>query len=88
MDLNEIYNKKNIDEKDIKDFYEKNKNFFKEKYKKFKYLELSPKIIIGKTVSDDTYFKKIEKIENDILDGKNFEIITSEFKKMLLMSDL
>ncbi len=81
LDLNEIYNKKNIDEKDIKDFYEKNKNFFKEKYKKFKYLELSPKIIIGKTVSDDTYFKKIEKIENDILDGKNFEIITSEFKK-------
>ena len=84
LDLNEIYKMKNISEKDIKSFYDKNKEFFKEKYKKFKYLELSPEIIIDKTETDETYFKKIEKIENDILDGKKFEMITSEFKENVI----
>tara|TARA_Y100000590_G_scaffold408443_1_gene499547 strand:+ start:1840 stop:3297 length:1458 start_codon:yes stop_codon:yes gene_type:complete len=81
IDLNKIYSKKTIEAKSIKDFYEKNKNFFKEKFKKFRYLELSPEILIGKKDFDESYFKKIDSIENQILDGKKFDLIISGNEK-------
>jgi len=77
INLNKIYSEKTIEEKSIKDFYEKNKKFFKEKFKKFRYLELSPEVLIGKKDFDESYFKKIELIENQILDGKKFDLIIS-----------
>mgnify|MGYP001489925074 CR=1 FL=1 len=77
IDLEKIYNQKKITESDIKGFYEKNREFFKDKFRTFKYLKLSPEIVVGKNDFNETYFKKIEEIENDILDGKNFEDITS-----------
>ncbi len=77
IDLEKIYSQKKIVESEIKDFYEKNKEFFKDKFRTFKYLKLSPEILIGKNDFNEAYFKKIDKIENDILDGKNFKDITS-----------
>tara|TARA_Y100001970_G_C14234557_1_gene860933 strand:+ start:1219 stop:2673 length:1455 start_codon:yes stop_codon:yes gene_type:complete len=77
IDLEKVYSQKKVSESDIKDFYEKNKEFFKDKFIKFRYLKLSPEILLGKSEFDETYFKKIEVIENDILDGKNFDDITS-----------
>tara|TARA_B100000029_G_scaffold463462_1_gene496766 strand:+ start:774 stop:2228 length:1455 start_codon:yes stop_codon:yes gene_type:complete len=77
IDLEKVYSRKNISESEIKKFYEKNKDFFKDNFRSFRYLELSPEILIGKKNFDETYFKKIEKIENDILDGKSFEDLTS-----------
>ena len=77
IDLEKIYSQKEITESKIKDFYEKNKEFFKDKFRTFRYLKLSPEILTGKKDFSETYFKKIDKIENDILDGKNFEDIAS-----------
>ena len=81
LDLSQIYNKKIIPEKDIKEFYDKNKKFFTKKYKKFKYLELTTEILTGKQSLDESYFIKIDKIENDILDGKRFDSIIPEAQK-------
>ena len=39
-------------------------------------MKLSPEILIGKSDFNETYFKKIDEIENSILDGKNFKDIT------------
>ena len=77
LDLEKIYSKEKVNNKEIKDFYEKNKDFFKDKFRTFKYLELSPEILIGQKDLNETYFKKIDQVENDILDGKNFEEITT-----------
>jgi len=80
ISLTEIYEKKQIPEDEIKTYYEKNKNSFKDIYKKIRYLKLSPEILIGKKVFDEEFFKKIDDLENAILDGKSFEEITSKNK--------
>ena len=38
----------------------KNKDSFKDTFKKIRYVMLSPEIITGKKVSDEEFFKKIE----------------------------
>ena len=53
LDLNKVYAKNIVSEKEINDFYEKNKSLFKEKFKSFRYLELSPDILIGDIDLDD-----------------------------------
>ena len=77
LDLNKVYAKNIVSEEEINDFYEKNKSLFKEKFKSFRYLELSPEILIGEKDLDEIYFKKIDSIENKILDGEDFSSITS-----------
>ena len=47
INLTKIYEKNKISEKEIEDYYEKNKNSFQEIYKKFKYVKLSPEILVG-----------------------------------------
>ncbi len=87
LDLEKIYSKEKVSEKEIKDFYEKNKEFFKDKFRSFKYLELSPEILVGQKDFNEIYFKKIDQIENDILDGKNFEEITTFAKSNIKTVD-
>ena len=84
LDLRKVYTKKEIDETKIKDFYEKNKEFFKDKFRTFRYLKLPPEALIGKSDLNEEYFKKIDDIENDILDGKSFEEITSFNKNNII----
>ena len=81
IDLKKIYFQKKITEAEINNFYEKNKEFFKDKFRNFRYLKLSPEILIGKENYDEVYFKKIEEIENNILDGKSFLEITNFSQK-------
>ena len=84
IDLNKIYSKNTPSEEDIKSFYEKNKSLFKEKFKTFKYLELTPEILTEKKDFDEDYFKKLDGIENDILDGKTFDSIVSRNKQKVI----
>ncbi len=80
ISLTKIYDTKLINETEIKNFYEKNKNSFEETQKKFKYLKLSPELLIGDKIINEDFFKKIDLIENDILDGKDFDQLTMEYK--------
>ena len=80
IDLNKIYSKKVISENEIVEFYEKNKKFFKEDFKSFNYVELTPEILVQKKVPDEEYFTKLSDIENKILDGNNFNSLTINFK--------
>ena len=81
INLNDIYDKKIISKDEIKDYYEKSKDLFKEKFFKFNYVKLTPKILTEKNDFDEDFFKRLDSIENEILDGKTFEVITNDFKK-------
>ena len=76
IDLEKIYSKKIITDIEIKEFYEKNKNFFKDEFVSFRYIKLIPEDIVGKKDFNEEYFKKIDEIENEILDGRDFNNIS------------
>ena len=90
IDLKDYYAKKKIKEDEFKKTYELNKNAFNEEFKSFQYIELSPEALIGKKEADEQYFKLIDKIENNILDGSTLKIISEEnnLKKLIKLRRL
>ena len=83
ISLTKIYENKLIDNNEIDKYYEKNKSSFEEVQKKFRYLKLSPEILIGNKIVNEEYFKKIDSIENSILDGEDFDSLTSDYKNVI-----
>ncbi len=81
LNLSEIYSKKIIEEKDIKEFYDENKNLFKERFISFKYLDLKPEILTKKKEFDEEYYEKLDQLENEVLDGKKFKSIVTGNEK-------
>ena len=73
INLEKFYNSKKIPEKELKSLYEKNKEIFKEKYKTINFSEITPLSLTGGSDFDEVFFKQLDKIENNILDGQNFE---------------
>ena len=73
-----MYKKTTIEENEIKEISQKKKQFLSEKLKKIKYVELTPNIITGQDEFNESYFKKIDEIENEILDGKKLNEFVKE----------
>ena len=80
LNLNNIYSKKIIGEKEIKKFYEDNKELFKERFISFRFLELTPEVLIKNKDYNELFYQKLDELENEILDGKTFLEITTENK--------
>ena len=78
IDLNNYYNNKIISQDEIKKIYDNNKKNFIKIYKNLSYAELKPELLIGTNDYNEKFFEKIDKIENDILDGVNIEKIVSK----------
>ena len=78
IDLNGLYNNFTYDEKELNETYNKNKDLFSEKFKSLSYIKLNPENLIGQKEYDKNFFNKINKIENDILDGKKIQNIAEE----------
>ena len=78
INLEKFYNSKKIQEKELKSLYEKNKEIFKEKYKTINFSEITPLSLTGGSDFDEVFFKQLDKIENNILDGQNFEEVIKE----------
>ena len=78
IDLSELYNNLVYSEKELNETYNKNKDLFSEKFKSLSYLELNPKNLLGQEEYDKNFFNKINKIENDILDGKKIQNIAED----------
>ena len=81
FDLNSIYSKKMINENEIKEFYEKNKELFNERFITFRFLELKPELFTKKKEFDERFYEKLDELENEILDGKKFDEIISNNKQ-------
>ncbi len=78
INLKKFYNK-SISEKKIEEIYKKNKNFYIETFKDFKYTELTPSNIIGENVYSEKFFNEINQIENKALDGFGFQEIITKY---------
>ena len=70
IDLNEIFENKQIKKEEIKQVYNENKGLFNQEFKSISFFELTPENLTGLREFDKNFFNKIESIENDILDGK------------------
>ena len=78
INLNNLY-KKEISKNQLSYAYNKNKSFFKETFKEIKYLYINPELIIGSESPNEKFFKIINKIENDALDGKQMDAIRKNY---------
>ena len=79
LDLDNLYKNYSVPKNEIKKTYESNKNLFSQDFKKINYVELLPSNLTGQKEYNETYFKKIDEIENSILDGVKMKNFIKEF---------
>ena len=73
IDLDKFHFKKKPSEKSKKELYERNKNIFITEFKTIRYAEITPEKISGNNQYDESFFKQLDVIENNILDGQSFD---------------
>jgi peptidyl-prolyl cis-trans isomerase D len=73
IDLKKYHAKKKPSEDDIKKLYERNKNIFFIELKSIQYAAITPELLSGNADYDEVFFKQLDIIENQILDGQSFE---------------
>jgi len=69
LELDKIYKNVQISDEDINKTYESNKTLFTQEFKKINYTELLPNSLKGQNEYNESFFEKIDEIENAILDG-------------------
>ena len=80
INLESFYRRNNkTTDQDLINFIENNSDQLKVEYIDFKYALINPQILIGINEFNEEFFDKIDQIENNILNGVNFETIISEF---------
>ena len=80
INLDDFYKKSNeFNDEDLLKFIDENNDQLKVEYIDFKYATINPKNLIGVDEFNQTFFDKIDKIENNVLNGINFDEIISEF---------
>ncbi|MDC0511994.1 SurA N-terminal domain-containing protein [bacterium] len=72
IDLEKYHAKNKPTEDDIKKLYERNKNIFFSEFKSIQYAEIKPDLMNGNSEYDEAFFKQLDIIENQVLDGKSF----------------
>ena len=76
-----LYKKKNeYTDQDLLVFIKENEDQLKREYIDFKYVVLNPKNLIGIEEFNQEFFDKIDKIENQISEGEDFETILENIK--------
>lgn len=73
IDLEKYHSKKKPSQDSIKELYEKNKNVFFTELKSIRYAEIKPELISGSQDYNENFFKQLDIIENNVLDGQSFE---------------
>ena len=79
INLNDVLNNKlNFSEDQIQEFYNNSKDKYKIIFKSIKFVELNPKILTGKNEFSDLFFKKIDEIDDLIVEGRNVKNISEK----------
>ena len=73
IDLEKYHSKNKPTEESKKELYEKNKNVFFTEFKSIRYVEIDPLKISGSKEYNEAFFKQLDTIENNILDGQSFD---------------
>ncbi len=80
INLNDVFIKEIIfPENEIKSYYENNKENYKAIYKSFKILEIVPKKLIGTAEFNDIFFKKLDEINDSIIQGIKLDQIINKY---------
>ena len=78
INLNDIFIKKiKVTNEELISHFEKNKNKYQEIHKTIKYIKLNPKNLTGKDEFNDLFFKKLDEIDDLIINGKKVDFISS-----------
>ena len=85
LELDKLYKNYLVPEKEIIQTYETNKALFSQDFKKINYVELLPVNLTGQKEFNESYFKKIDEIENAILDGGEMIDFVKEFNLSLTL---
>ena len=72
--------KENFTDQEIDKFLDENKDQLKREYIDFRYAVLNPKILIGLEEFNQDFFDEIDKIENRISNGEDFQSIIQNIK--------
>ena len=79
--MENLYKEKgSFTDSEINKFLDENKDQLKREYIDFKYAELNPKILIGLDEFNQDFFDEIDKIENRISNGNDFQSIIQNIK--------
>ena len=73
IDLNKYHSKNKPSQESIKELYERNKNMFITELKSIRYAEIKPELISGSKEYNENFFKQLDVVENNVLDGQSFE---------------
>ncbi len=73
IDLEKYHSKNKPSNESKKKLYERNKNVFFTEFKSIRYAEINPEKISGNKEYNETFFKQLDTIENNILDGQSFD---------------
>ncbi len=73
IDLDRYHSKYKPTQESIKELYDRNKNIFFTEFKSIRYAEVKPETISGGKDYNENFFKQLDIIENNILDGQSFE---------------
>ncbi|MBC8305145.1 MAG: SurA N-terminal domain-containing protein [Pelagibacterales bacterium] len=81
INLENVYKKKeDFLDKEISKFIDENKDTLKEKNISFNYSKITPQNLMGINEYNETFFKKIDEIENEISNGSSFEELSNKYK--------
>ncbi len=72
IDLDKYHSKNKPSQENIRDLYERNKNVFFTELKSIRYAEIKPELVGGSKEYDENFFKQLDIIENNVLDGQSF----------------
>ena len=87
IDLEKYYSNQKPSQKRVEELYNKNKSLFFTELKSFQYAEISPKIISDTSEYDENFFKQLDLIENNVLDGQSFEDTAKENNLKIITID-
>ncbi len=73
IDLDKYHLKNKPSQESIKELYERNKNVFFTELKSIRYAEIKPELISGSKEYNENFFRQLDIIENNVLDGQSFE---------------
>ena len=73
VDLEKYHARNKPSAENINKLYEKNKRFFFRELKSIRFAEIAPEKIIGASDYNENFFKQLDIIENNVLDGQSFE---------------
>ena len=87
IDLEKYLAKNKPTEDDIKKLYERNKNIFFVEFKSIQYAAIKPDLVTENSNYDEAFFKQLDIIENQVLDGKSFDETSKDNNLKIIIID-